>query len=135
MSSSIEETSIILEELTVPARLGILKHEHESPQDITISATIGYDFRVACISDDIAHTLDYAMVVDAIKQLCLDKHYGLCEHLAHVIGSHIIDYYGAKYVSISVSKPVAIPEASGVGISLTLYAEDYDVDPEFEDDV
>ena len=129
MSNIIDDTFIYIDDLTIPAKIGVLAEEKGIDQLVVITLTIAYDFRIACLSDELSHTMDYAAVCEDVKEICLAKHYSLCEHLAHTIGSHIINQYRALSVDVNILKPNAVEECRGVGANLTIYADPED-DPE-----
>ena len=73
---------IFIEELRAETWIGIYPREKAMPQTVEISLQIGVSTASAGASDDIRDTIDYAKVVDRLRQDLSTTQFGLLEKLA-----------------------------------------------------
>lgn len=60
-------TSIVIEGLRIFARHGVLDQERRVGNDFELDIRLFFDASEAMMSDDVAHTINYARVIDIIK--------------------------------------------------------------------
>jgi dihydroneopterin aldolase len=61
---------------------GVLPEERERPQPFEVSLELHVDLAKAGASDDLADTVDYGAVCDAVVRIVTDESYALLERLA-----------------------------------------------------
>ncbi|GAB4172255.1 MAG: dihydroneopterin aldolase [Rhodocyclaceae bacterium] len=94
---------IFIEALRVEAHVGIYPRERAAAQALEIDLTFGVPDEAAQ-RDDIADTIDYALVIERIRAELAGRHFNLLEALGeHVIGLMLEDFR-APWVKISIAK-------------------------------
>lgn len=104
---------------------GVLDFEHTAPQDFVVDVALRLDITRAIATDDVAHTINYAEVADAVVAVIEGEHADLIETLAGRIAARVLDF-GAAGVEVTVHKPHApIPhEFADVAVTLERWAGD-----------
>ena len=59
---------IVLEDIEVMARIGLLEEELYAPQDLTVSVEIEHSFDRISETDDLADGIDYREVIEFIRE-------------------------------------------------------------------
>ncbi len=109
---------IFVDELRVPARVGVYTWEQQAPQLVEINLHIGMPSSRACLSDDLTDTIDYAQVTTQIRQRLLAQHFLLLEALAEHLAHMILHEFGAPWVRVSVAKLGLIAGVKRVGVTI-----------------
>lgn len=111
--------TITLSDLSVMGTHGVLESEHVTAQEFRVSVEITLDIERAAETDNIADTISYADVADAIMAVVEGEHCDLIETLAERIAEAIIDER-MEHLSVTVHKPNApIPHTFG-DVSVTI---------------
>ncbi|MDR1912079.1 MAG: dihydroneopterin aldolase [Helicobacteraceae bacterium] len=76
--------TILIENLTIDAVIGILPNEREKPQRLIASAAIDYDYKNS------AEFVDYALVADLIALKLVSGRFGLLEEAIEAIATEIL---------------------------------------------
>ncbi|MBT4921754.1 MAG: dihydroneopterin aldolase [Rickettsiales bacterium] len=99
--------------------LGVYPIELRVKNKVLLSIKFDYPADKAAISDDLADTIDYDLIVAAIEQASGNKHYHLIEHLIAELHKSIsaIDS-NISNLKISLKKLSAIPKADYVKVTL-----------------
>jgi dihydroneopterin aldolase len=108
---------IFIRELRLNAWVGIYKREKLAPQAVQLDIEIGVPpavFKSARVAD----TIDYAVVVERLRQLFADTRFSLVENMAERVASLITDEMKAPWVRVSVGKIGIIKEAKRVGVTI-----------------
>lgn len=108
---------IFIRELKLNAWVGIYKREKLAPQSVQLDLEIGVPSAVFK-SERVADTIDYAVVVERLRQLFADTRFGLVENMAERIAVLVIDEMKAPWVRVSVGKIGIIKEAKRVGVTI-----------------
>lgn len=109
--------AIFIEELRLDAQVGIYPRERVAPQGIELNLEIGVPAS-AMEQDDIAATIDYALVVARLQQEFMARHFNLLETLADFVAKIILDDFGAPYVKLSVAKIGMLKNTRRVGVKI-----------------
>ncbi len=110
---------IFLESVKVKTHLGVPEWERQIAQTIILDIEISYDFKKACETDAIEHTIDYAVVVESIRARLTEKSFRLVEALAEDICQLILKEFDAKRVKLRVAKPNVLPDLAALGVQIT----------------
>ena len=67
-------------------------------------------------SGKVADTIDYAVVIERIRAVLVEQHYGLVENLAEHVAQIILKEFHAPWVRVSIAKIGAQQNARRVGV-------------------
>lgn len=109
--------AIFIEELRLNAQVGIYSRERVAPQGIELNLEIGLPSG-AMEQDDIAGTIDYALVVQRLEQEFAAQHFNLLETLAEFVAHVLLEDFGAPYVKLSVAKIGILKNVRRVGVKI-----------------
>ena len=108
---------IFIEEMRVEAQVGIYDREKAAPQSLEISLTFGVPDEAAQ-NDDIAKTIDYAVVISRIRAEMATRHFNLLETLGEFVIDLMLNEFGAPWVKISVAKVGIAKGVKRVGVQI-----------------
>ncbi len=108
---------IFIEEMRVEAHVGIYAREKAAPQTLDISLTFGVSDEAAR-DDDIAKTIDYAVVIERIRRELAERHFNLLETLGEYVIGLMLDEFGAPWVKISIAKIGIARGVKRVGVQI-----------------
>jgi dihydroneopterin aldolase len=109
---------IFLQELKIKTLIGIYPWERNVAQTIQLDLEIALPTSQACLTDNFEDTLDYALVVQRIKEILSQKHFNLLEALAEQISQIVLVEFKSPWTRISVAKLDAIPGVKKLGIRI-----------------
>jgi 7,8-dihydroneopterin aldolase/epimerase/oxygenase len=98
---------IRLKNIQVYAYHGAYDHEREHGGRFEIDVDLNADLDRAAVSDNLADTIDYALVHRMVVQVATAKKYSLIESLADTIASEVLRNFKAQEVIVRVRKPGA----------------------------
>lgn len=107
---------IFIDDLRISTWIGIYPREKAMPQTVEMSLQIGASTVPAGSSDDIRDTIDYAVVVQRLRDTLSDQHFNLLEKLAEHTASLILGEFRAQWVKVSIAKLGMIPGVRRVGV-------------------
>ncbi len=107
---------IFLREIRLDARIGIYKREKSITQTVELDLDMALPDDRVFKSGKVADTIDYAVVVERIRAVLVEQHYGLVENLAEHVAQIIIEEFHAPWVRVSIAKIGAQPNARRVGV-------------------
>lgn len=111
--------SILLRGMRVPARVGVLPEERNQPQTLEIDVRIDCPADPATLDDDIARTVDYAEINQAIRRLAIDSHRDLIETLADDLCLLVTATHpGIRSVTVEARKFI-LPDTDHVAVRRT----------------
>lgn len=108
--------TIFLNEVKVQTKLGVPDWERMVEQTIILDIEIDYDLSKACLSDDVADTIDYGEVVNRIRGTLKQNSFKLVEALAEHICQLILKEFKAHSVKVKVAKPAILPGLKALGV-------------------
>jgi dihydroneopterin aldolase len=89
---------------------GVHAAERELGQRLVVDVAVELSRAVAAESDDLADTVDYAALADAIVAIVEGPPVALLERLAGTIADRVLEERGVRAVEVTVHKPhVALP--------------------------
>lgn len=95
---------IFIDDLRVTTQIGIYPREKAMPQNVEMSLQIGTSTASAGASDDIRDTIDYAVVVERLRNELGARHFNLLEKLAEYVATLLLEDFGATWVRVSIAK-------------------------------
>lgn len=107
---------IFINQLELETVIGIHDWERKNKQPIILDIEIGCSIKQAAKSDQIKDCIDYFTVCERMKELALSHNFQLVETFVEEVSRIILQEFTAQWVSVKLSKPEAINEASGVGV-------------------
>lgn len=106
---------IELRGLRVVGTHGVLPEERERPQPFEVDLDLEADLRAAGTSDDLADTVDYGALAEAVHGVVANEHHALLERVAERIADTALARPGVARVTVTVRKlrpPVPLDLAS-----------------------
>ncbi|MGI8438360.1 MAG: dihydroneopterin aldolase [Chthoniobacterales bacterium] len=96
--------SIHLEELEVWGRIGVPEEERAQPQRLVISVTFSLATDFGKLGDQLAATVDYAALCEAIKAFVHTRADGLLETLGDALAAHLLATFPLHCVRLEIRK-------------------------------
>jgi D-erythro-7,8-dihydroneopterin triphosphate epimerase len=115
---------IRIEDLHLRCIIGIYPEERDKKQDVMIQVCLHADLRSAGASDDVADTVDYKALKNAIVEHVESSQYQLIERLASTIASVCLAEPRVERVDVRVDKPGALRFARNVSAEISRGRED-----------
>jgi dihydroneopterin aldolase len=106
--------SIFIEGLRVDARVGIYSRERAATQVVEFDLNFGIP-EAAAIHDDIARSIDYAEVINVIREELAHRHFNLIETLGEFVADLLCARFFTPWVRVWVSKPGVLKGVRRVG--------------------
>ncbi len=107
---------IFLREIRLDARIGIYKREKTITQSVELDLDIALPDDRVFDSGKVADTIDYAVVIERIRAVLVEQHYGLVENLAERVAQILLGEFHAPWVRVSIAKIGAQRDARRVGV-------------------
>lgn len=110
---------ICIRDLSVRGIIGVNPDEREHRQNVVVNVVLGVDTRAAGASDDIADTVDYGTVADAlVYHIETSSPFTLERLAADLVQLCFKTSSRIQAVELTVDKPRAIRFASSTGVSI-----------------
>jgi len=110
---------VIIEDLRIPARIGVYPHEKTREQAIAVDIEMGLATQACFRSDQVDDTIDYAAVADALRKLAVSRHFNLIEYLAEQASDIVLGRFGASWVKVRISKIGVVADAKCAAVAIT----------------
>ena len=109
---------IFIRDIKLETLIGAYEFERRQPRTLQVNIEIGRPSIRACKTDKLADTIDYAAVVDLVKDTFASHTFHLLEPLAETIAELILHRFDAQWTRIEVSKAGVVPNARDVGVRI-----------------
>jgi dihydroneopterin aldolase len=86
---------------------GVFPEERRDGQEFRVDVVLSTDMRRAAASDDLADTVDYGTIAQAVHAVITGEPVDLIETLAHRIADVCLEPAGVERVEVAVHKPQA----------------------------
>lgn len=106
---------IFIEDLRVQARVGIYPRERVTEQALELNLTFGVP-DAAAEHDDIADTIDYAKVIERVREELASHQFNLIETLGEFVVNLLFDEFGAPWVKLAIAKIGVMKGVRRVGV-------------------
>jgi dihydroneopterin aldolase len=116
--------TILLENLQVPASLGVTPGERELRRPVRIDLVIARSLSAAGRSDRVEETLDYGAIYRAVEAVAGQGEHHLVEALGERIAAALLSEFEMDWLEVTVRKAKPLAGAlDSAGIRLTRYRE------------
>ena len=88
-------------------RHGVFAHERRDGQEFVVDLVVTIDAAAAAASDDLADTVDYGALAEAVAEIIGGEPVNLLETLAERIATACLAAAGVQEVEVRVHKPAA----------------------------
>jgi 7,8-dihydroneopterin aldolase/epimerase/oxygenase len=106
---------IHIERLELTAQIGVPDAERAAPQRLTVSLTLEPARGFAALGDDLAKTVDYFAVCEAVKALAAARPRKLIETLAEEIAALVLARFAVRAVEVELRKFI-LPDTAHVAV-------------------
>jgi 7,8-dihydroneopterin aldolase/epimerase/oxygenase len=120
-TTPVTRNRFFIRRLRLDAWTGVNESEKAMPQPIIVDLECALPSDLACVTDRLEHTIDYAAVVERLRSVALSHRCELAEAMAHHIAMLIQTEFGASWTTASISKLAPFP---GVEVGVTLVRGD-----------
>ena len=107
---------IFLREIRLDARIGVYKRERTITQTVELDLDIALPGERVFKTGKVADTIDYAVVIERIRAVLVEQHYGLVENLAEHVAEILLGEFHSPWVRVSIAKIGAQRSARRVGV-------------------
>lgn len=118
----ITHSTIFVNDIQLHAYHGVMPQEQLTGNDYLVSVSAQYPIDKAIITDDVQHTLNYAMVYDIVKEE-MGISSKLVEHVAGRIAQHLMKQFAdisAVRVRITKLNPPMGAQCAGAGVEVEM---------------
>lgn len=118
----ITHSTIFVNDIQLHAYHGVMPQEQLTGNDYLVSVSAQYPIDKAIITDDVQHTLNYAMVYDIVKEE-MGISSKLVEHVAGRIAQHLMKQFAdISTVRVRVTKlnPPMGAQCAGAGVEVEM---------------
>ena len=118
----ITHSTIFVNDIHLHAYHGVMPQEQLTGNDYLVSVSAQYPIDKAIITDDVQHTLNYAMVYDIVKEE-MGISSKLVEHVAGRIAQHLMKQFAdisAVQVRITKLNPPMGAQCAGAGVEVEM---------------
>ena len=95
---------LMIHDLTVQCRLGVSEAEQAQPQSVWVDLKLNIDAAKAAHHDDVREAIDYAALVESIRECVESKPYRLLETMAEDLAALILEHFATDQVTVRVKK-------------------------------
>ena len=99
--------AVILRGLRIPARHGVTRREQAAGQVFVVDVVCRLDLSAAACSDDLADTLDYGALAEAVHGRVSGERWNLIERVAERVAELVLEDPRVDRVEVTVHKPQA----------------------------
>jgi len=111
---------VYLNDLHVDTVIGIHDWEKQIKQRLILNIEMSTDCKLVSTTDDLTHATDYYAASQLIKEYLENNDHQMIETVAEVIAGKLIDEFRLETVTVSVTKPGAVPGCQvGVKVNRT----------------
>ena len=109
---------IFIRDIRLDTLIGAYEHERRQPLTLQVDIEIGRHAIRACRTDELTDTIDYAAVVDVVREAFASHRFHLLEPLAELVAKLILEKFDAQWARIEVSKTGVVADARSVGVRI-----------------
>ena len=99
----LEEDTILLEGIQIPAALGVTAAERRMRRPVTLDLEVVRPLDVAGRSDNIRHTVHYKRIFEIVEDVAGNQEHKLVEALGERIAEAVLAKFDARAVTVTVT--------------------------------
>jgi dihydroneopterin aldolase len=84
--------------------IGVTPEERAAPQECRADVVISGDWSEAAVADDLAHSIDYCLILEKVRATAAEREYVLLETLAYAITQSVLTDFPVGNVKVNVRK-------------------------------
>jgi len=107
---------VFIRSLAAETVIGVYEHERVKPISLLLDLEIELFDSRAGQTDELADTVDYGAVIDAVRGFLATTRCRLLERLAELVARFVLDEFGAKRVSLQIAKSGMFAGVGNVGV-------------------
>ena len=109
---------VFIEGLQIQTTIGFYAWEKEIKQTLVVDLAMGWNTAAAALNDELAKTLDYAEISEAIATFANANSVDLIETLAERLAQYLMTTYSLPWLKLKIGKPGAVHNAASVGVEI-----------------
>ena len=109
---------IFIRDIRLDTLIGAYEHERRQPLTLQVDIEIGRQAIRACRTDELTDTIDYAVVVNVVREAFASHRFHLLEPPAELVAKLILEKFDAQWARIEVSKTGVVADARSVGVRI-----------------
>ena len=108
--------TVFIKDLTLPGLVGVYDHEKTGSQPLRFQIELDLASDDSFRSDVLAHTIDYDVVVAAIRDLLASRRFDLLEALLEAVSDMLLARFPVKALRMEVAKVGVVRDTVAVGV-------------------
>jgi FolB domain-containing protein len=113
-----DQDQIHIKDLQFQTIIGVNPEERTTEQAVLINITLFTNLTAAGASDDLADTVNYDSLANAVMGLVKESHFLLVERAAVAVSNLCLASPMVSRAIVTVEKPNAVPFAGAVGVTV-----------------
>ncbi|TMM47644.1 dihydroneopterin aldolase [Colwellia ponticola] len=109
---------VLIKGLSIQTTIGFYQWEKEIKQTLVIDLAMGWNIADAALNDELAKTLNYAEISEAIERFANENPVDLIETLAERLASYLMTQYLIPWLKLTIGKPGAVHNAQTVAVEI-----------------
>ncbi|MFD2164930.1 dihydroneopterin aldolase [Thalassotalea euphylliae] len=109
---------VFIQGLNIQTTIGFFEWEKQIKQTLVIDLEMLWDIKPAAERDELAKTLDYAQISEAIAEFANNNPVDLLETLAERMAQFLMTQYQIPGLKLRIGKPNAVHNAFTVGVEI-----------------
>lgn len=109
---------VFIKGLTFQATIGFYEWEKNIKQTLVVDLCMAWDTAKAAKNDELAKTLDYAEISQALEKFANNNPVDLLETLVERMANFLMTQYQIPWLKITLMKPNAVHNATTVGVEI-----------------
>lgn len=109
---------VCIQGLLVDTVIGVYDWERVESRQLLIDVVLTTDLQKAGETDNVADTIDYALVAQCIQAISKASDFKLLEALANAIFDALFEQFNASEIALTIHKPDILPDAKDVSINM-----------------
>lgn len=114
---SVTTSRFFIRGLRIDARIGVYEAEKAAPQPILVDVEGALPGELACHTDCLEHTINYAAVIERLSNIALNQPCELAEAMAYRMATQIQSEFGVDWIALTLAKLAPFP---GVEVGVTI---------------
>ena len=110
--------TLFLRDFRLQMIIGIYEWERKIPQTVQLDLEIGLPHSRACLTDDVADSINYADVAQRIRDTIAQRDFNLVEALAEHVAQVVLTEFGSPWIKVCVTKLAVVRGIKKLGICI-----------------